>query len=85
MTAKKCLQAGAFPWKEISLPAKANRTKTKMAGNIDDACLDEYHFPRRDESFGIASAPGEWVGDYDYASELDVSDLVSSSALYYFI
>lgn len=59
-----------------------------MAGNIDDACLDEY--PRLDEiRFGFASegshasAPGEWVGDYDYASELDVSNLVSSNALYY--
>lgn len=59
----------------VALHAKANTTKTKMAGNIDDACLDEYHVRRLDE----------WVGDYDYASELDVSDLVSSSALYYFI
>lgn len=64
------------------ITAKANRTKTKMAGNIDDACLDEY--PRLDEiRFGFAS-PG-WVGGYDYASELDVSDLVSSIALYCFI
>ena len=54
-----------------------------MAGNIDDACLDEY--PHLDESFGFALAPGEWVGDYDHASELEVSDLVSSSALYYSI
>ena len=55
---------------------KANRTKTKMAGNIDDACLDEY--PRLDESFG------EWVGDYDYASELDVSNVVSSSIVLFY-
>ena len=46
-----------------------------MAGNIDDT-YDEYHVPRLDEiRFG---APGEWVGDCDYASELDVSELVSS-------
>lgn len=57
-----------------------------MAGNIDDTCLDDYHVPRLDEiRFGFASAPGEWVGDNDYASELDVSDLVSSSAFDYFI
>jgi hypothetical protein len=49
-----------------------------MASNIDDTYLDEYHVPRIDEiRFGFASAPSEWVGDYDYASELDVSDLVS--------